>query len=247
MENPYRQPILRDHDGITVVRDDLFLGGTKARFLPLLFKDREEVVYASPCEGGAQTALAWTARRLKKRATIFLAKRKTPHERALEAKAAGAKIFQVNPGYLNNVRAKAQLYCQSNGAFMAPFGMDTDPFIEAVAQCARTIDFDPDEVWCAAGSGVLARGLRMAFPRARRFVVQIGRTVNPDEIGNAGIIAHYLPFEKECKTRPPFPSDPHYDAKAWEICKAQRGPGKVLFWNVTGPADRARRPDALPA
>ena len=51
-------PIVTVHNGIHVVRDDLFLGGTKARFLPVLFDDAEEVVYASPCEGGAQTALA---------------------------------------------------------------------------------------------------------------------------------------------------------------------------------------------
>jgi hypothetical protein len=30
----------------------------------------------------------------------------------------------------------------------------------------------------------------------------------------------------------PFPADPHYDAKAWELCLAKRGPGRVLFWNV---------------
>jgi hypothetical protein len=30
----------------------------------------------------------------------------------------------------------------------------------------------------------------------------------------------------------PFPADPHYDAKAWELCVAMRGPGRVLFWNV---------------
>ena len=30
----------------------------------------------------------------------------------------------------------------------------------------------------------------------------------------------------------PFPADPHYDAKAWELCVAMRGPGQVLFWNV---------------
>lgn len=45
-----------EHDGIAVVRDDLFLGGTKARFLPALFDGADEVVYASPAEGGAQTS-----------------------------------------------------------------------------------------------------------------------------------------------------------------------------------------------
>jgi hypothetical protein len=57
-------PIVMEHDGVLVVRDDLFPGGTKARFLGLLFNGGEEVVYASPAEGGAQVALATVARRL---------------------------------------------------------------------------------------------------------------------------------------------------------------------------------------
>jgi len=51
-------PVVTDHFGIRVVRDDLFPGGTKARFAGRLFDDADEVVYASPAEGGAQTALA---------------------------------------------------------------------------------------------------------------------------------------------------------------------------------------------
>ena len=47
-----------------MVRDDLFPGGTKARFLGVLFNGTEEVVYASPAEGAAQVALATVARRL---------------------------------------------------------------------------------------------------------------------------------------------------------------------------------------
>jgi hypothetical protein len=47
-------PVVMEYQGISVVRDDLFLGGTKARFTPLLFDDVDEVVYASPAEGGAE-------------------------------------------------------------------------------------------------------------------------------------------------------------------------------------------------
>ena len=54
----------------------LFTRGTKARFIPLLFNGADEVVYASPAEGGAQTALATVAAQLGKRATIFVAERK---------------------------------------------------------------------------------------------------------------------------------------------------------------------------
>jgi hypothetical protein len=231
-----KPPIVREHEGVAVVRDDLFPGGTKARFLPFLFEKADEVVYASPAEGGAQTALAHTAAALGKRATIFVAKRAKPHPRALEAKRVGAKVMQVSPGYLTVVQARAREYCNRTGAMLAPFGVDLPAAIIRIAEAASMTGLDPDEVWCASGSGVLARGIARAWPNARRHVVEVGRTLSPDEVAGATIHKAGIPFSKALKDRPPFPSCPHYDAKAWRICKARRGPGLVLFWNVTGPA-----------
>src|SRR5580700_9595769 len=109
------KPHLTEHDGVFVARDDLFPGGTKARFLPILFEGADEVAYASPAESGAQTALATVASQLGKRATIFVAKREQPHPRTLMAKRLGAKIEPVSSGYLNVVQARAREYCQENG------------------------------------------------------------------------------------------------------------------------------------
>jgi len=231
-----KPPVVKDHEGISVVRDDLFPGGTKARFLPVLFERADEVVYASPAEGGAQTALAHTAAALGKRATIFVAKRAKPHPRALEAKRVGAKVMQVSPGYLTVVQARAREYCNRTGAMLAPFGVNLPAAIDRIAEAALMTGLEPDEVWCASGSGVLARGLAKAWPGARRHVVEVGRKLSADEVAGASIHEAGLPFSKALKERPPFPSCPHYDAKAWRICKARRGAGLVLFWNVTGPA-----------
>jgi hypothetical protein len=232
-------PVVVEHDGIHVVRDDLIGGGTKARFMVKLFADADEVVYATPAEGGAQSALAWAARVTGKRATLFVAKRADPHPRALMAKALGATVYQVTPGYLNVVQKRAQDYCAKTGATHAPFGLNTPEAIRTIADAARSTGLDPDEVWCASGSGVLARALAAAFPRARRHVVQVGRALTADDVAGAMIHVHSLAFGQTCRSRAPFPSDPHYDAKAWEIAKARRGAGLVLFWNVTGPADPA--------
>jgi hypothetical protein len=92
------KPRVIKHNNILVVRDDLFPGGTKARFLPLLFTGADEVVYASPAEGSAQTALATVAKQLGKRATIFVAERTNPHDR------------QVPYGYLSTVQKRAEEY-----------------------------------------------------------------------------------------------------------------------------------------
>ena len=232
------KPKTSEHDGITVVRDDLFPGGTKARFLGELFKGADEVVYASPAEGGAQTALASVAAALGKRATIFVAERAEPHPRALLAKELGARVCMVTPGYLTVVQKRARDYCQASGARLMPFGADMPEAIEAIARAAQSLKVKPAEVWCASGSGVLARGLAKAWPDAKRHVVQVGRELVPADVAGAEIHIAALPFSKPFKGDVPFPSDRHYDAKAWDICtkKARREAGLIIFWNVTGAA-----------
>lgn len=228
------KPIVQEIDGVFVVRDDLHPGGTKARFIFELFRDADELVYASPCEGGAQYALAYCARELGKRATIFCAKRGQPHARSLQAKALGATIYQVSPGYLAVARARAATYAKDMGARLLPFGLDMPLAIDRIADAARRIDIDRlaiDEIWCAAGSGVLSRGLAQAWPAARINRVQIGHKLE-------GAIPAPWPFGhalRQSEGGPPFPSDPHYDAKAWAMMRRQ-GRGRLLFWNCAGPA-----------
>jgi hypothetical protein len=80
------------------------------------------------------------------------------------------------------------------------------------------------------------RGLSLAWPKARRHAVQIGRKLSPADVALATVHVYPRPFAAIARTYPPFPSDPHYDAKAWDICVHSHGPGLVLLWNVTGPA-----------
>lgn len=227
-------PIVQTIDGVRVVRDDLFPGGTKTRYIGDLFKDADEVVYASPCQGGAQFALAFVAHQLGKKATLFVAKRKQPHDRAFEAKRLGAQVIQVPCGYLNVVQARAKQYCEETGAKLAPFGMDVPSAVDVISRAALATGEQPDEVWCAGGSGVLGRSLRRAWPKAKIYVVMVGRDAAP--VAGAEHIRFPKPFEWKA-AQPPFPSDPHYDAKAWQMCQTRRNRGaSVLFWNVTGPA-----------
>jgi threonine dehydratase len=221
---------------VLVVRDDLFPGGTKARFMPVLFEKADEAVYASPAEGAAQSALATVAKRLGKRATIFVAARAKLHDRTLEAARIGARVVPVRPGYLSVVQARAREYCARTGAALVPFGVDMPEAIALIAEAARSTGLKPDEVWCAGGSGVLARALASAWPMARRHVVQVGRELTTARVHGATVHPYGLDFSRKARSQPPFPSDPHYDAKAWEICTARKGPGRVLFWNVAGPA-----------
>lgn len=230
----FPDPVVEQHGNIFVVRDDLIPGGTKARYLVGLFSRYDEVVYASPAYGGAQLALAYCARLTGKRATVFVAKRGKPHARTLEAARAGARVFQVPHGYLSNVQAKARKYAEDKGAYLLPFGADLPESLDAIASAALAVaeQCGPfGEIWCAAGSGTLTRGLQRGIQAGKFYAVQIGRDV--EKAGQAKVIKYPMPFEKELSAPAPFPSCPNYDRKAWQVCQ-QRSGGRVLFWNVMG-------------
>lgn len=230
-------PVVELHDSFLIVRDDLLPGGTKRRAIPVFFENNnDEYVYASPVQGAAQLALAYTAREHGKRATIFCAARKTPHPNTLRVRELGANVVEVPMGFLSNISAKARTYCLETGATLLPFGLDDPRFIHALAAVARALPSPatllrrpPAEVWSIASSGVLTRALQLAWPEASFFGVQVGHT---PVISKAIIYVAPEKFEQNAKMLPPFPSCSNYDAKAWRFMKTHAAPG-ALFWNVS--------------
>ncbi|PKR55462.1 pyridoxal-phosphate dependent enzyme [Thalassospira marina] len=224
-----QRPVLEHHEGVAVIRDDLIPGGTKSRFLLPYLKtlDANEVVYAGPAQGGAQVALAITAYQAGKQATLFVPARKERTAYTNQAESYGARIIEVRPGYLSVVKARARQYCAESGAYLLPFGLDMPEAINEIAGVAKAINYKPNEVWCAAGSGVLAKALAKAWPEARICAVAVGKKAT-----NA-IFSASIPFSTKCRKTPPFPSNPYYDAKAWEECRHYRSSDRVLFWNVS--------------
>lgn len=219
-----------------VVRDDLFPGGTKARFAPILFAEAEEVAYATPAEGGAQTALSTVAAQMGRKLTLFVAKRQEKHARTVSAAKMGANIVEIKPGYLSVVQKRCLEYCAQTGAKHVQFGVNHVECHRVLVETAKRITRPVDEVWAAAGSGVLMRALAEAFPKAKLNAVEVGRKLRPDEVAGATIHASGMKFSQPDLISVPFACDPHYDAKAWRVCIEKKGIGEVLFWNVTGPA-----------
>lgn len=221
-------PVLEEHEGIVVVRDDLVAGGSKRRVIDQLLQPQQEFVYASPAYGYAQIALAHACRAMGASATVFTAARVQLHARTLEAHRAGAKVVQVPVGYMSNVRAKARAYCDLTGATLLPFGLDVPEFLFGLAAAARAIPAKPREVWAAAGSGTLIRALQLAWPAASFHAVRVGAV--PD-VGKAQLHVAPEKFEQDARQPPPFPSCSNYDAKVWRFIREKASPG-ALFWNV---------------
>lgn len=231
------KPVIMEYDGIYVVRDDLLEGGTKRRGFNVYiesFPNVETWVYASPRQGYAQLALAHSCKDLGKNAVVTIPQGKR-YWLTEEAESVGAKIIEVPMGFLTNIQAKAKKYAiEHEKTSLIPFGGDHPIIIEAIKNVALTLDIEPPkEIWTVMSSGVLSRGLQLAFPNAKIYGVQIGHNTTEREIGRAETFRSKYKFNQECKEkdRPPFPSSLTYDSKAWEFIKERASKG-ALFWNV---------------
>ncbi len=225
---------IRVHQGVHVVRDDLFLYGSKARFLRRYFKhlEHDEVVYgSSPRWGLAQVSLAYLGKRYNKKVTLFIAKSKELSKYSKRAKDLGASIIQVGTGFMAVCESRAREYVKETGALLLPCGLDIPEAIEGVEREARKLDIQPEEVWSVVSSGVLSRGLQKAWPDAIFYGVQTGKEVSKEKAGRAKVIKCDLAFNKATTRLPPFSSIPEYDAKVWEHIPKD-GKKVRLFWNV---------------
>jgi hypothetical protein len=105
--------------------------------------------------------------------------------------------------------------------------------VAAIAKVALSLKVRPTQVWCAMSTGVLSRGLQLAWPGAQHFGVAVARNIKAGERGQAAIISHPLPFLRDAKVLPPFPSARNYDSKCWEYIERDAVNG-ALMWNVAG-------------
>lgn len=240
-EDPNPAPILESHDGVIVVRDDLLPAGSKSRFIDYLIGHKthvEEWVYgSSPRVGFGQISLAYVASKYGKKSTVFVAKGKQLHPNSERAVSYGANVIEVGTGFLKVTQARAREYVaqKPNLRYLAPFGLADDTVFGCIIKVARSLPFIPDEVWTVAGSGTMNRGLQMAWPSAKCYMVSVGHELTAEERGRGEVIRHYLKFEQPCKKNflPPFPSVINYDAKAWQYINERADKTKkVLFWNV---------------
>lgn len=223
---------LEVHNGITVLRDDKLLGGTKSVIVEKIVQPGKEYVYASPVYGGFQIALA---EQLGPAAHIFCAKRKVLHPNTVAVMKAGANVYQVAHGYLSVVEKAARMFCfeKDDSVVKIAFGAAEHKaiLVERVKQVIKAYGREPDEIWCAIGSGTLFEAILEGTKKARVCGVSVGRHYENFQ-DRAYVYHHPLKFEKESKYKCLFPSMPNYDLKAWEYCEKFASFGDVLFWNV---------------
>ena len=252
--DPFETPVVVQHEGVSVVRDDLLTVspgvpcGSKVRFFDALlhrYSEIEEWVYgSSPACGYAQISLPAACRVRGSESHIFMAKRdpKNYHEYQKRGIELGGIYHWVPNGMLNVTEARAREYVneQPSRRKLVEIGGDHPVIIGSVIKVARSMGVVPDVVWSSGSSGTLTRGLQYAWPDAEVHVVQVGHKMKPEQIGRAEHhVADYDFFKApEADLMPPFPSVAEYDAKAWikmvEYYAGEVPEKNVLFWNVGG-------------
>jgi hypothetical protein len=230
-------PIIKNHYGVHIVRDDLLDGGTKSVLMKHIDKpDIKEFVYASPVYGGFQVAISAYCKKVGKRATIFCAKRNIKHPNTLKCLEYGANVIEVEYGYMSVIEKKAREYClNKEGVHKIIFGAKTEENKKILGQRIKyALDYvNPDEIWVAIGSGLLVSAMMdNILPHMRVYGVQVGADPDLEFHDNLTVIKYPKSFDKVSKLKIEFSSMPNYDLKAFELCLKHKGTGKILFWNV---------------
>ena len=229
---------------VSVVRDDLLIGGTKQRALiPYLETiDTHEVVYAGPDTGYAQLALAYVCPLIGKQAVLFLQGLDfVPTSPLTEQAVKYGAIVHMMPAKLSVVEAEARKYdARTPDSTRLRLGMSDPIYHWMLVKALRAAMplLSPKRVWAAVGSMALMRVLARVWPEAHFMAVQVGRDVSAniphylkDRVTVIEVTKYKFRQAVPADEMPPYPSLASYDAKVWSYVNAQARPGDYV-WNV---------------
>lgn len=234
--------IVKEHDGVKVVREDLVLkGGTKSRAGEFLMSQTTKltVVYVVPRVGHAGIAIMELSKLYNKDVVFFMPACKEISDHQAAVINMGPKNVEfVRIAAMPNLNRIAKKYADQNGFEFLPFGLN-HPFTIAgfVRVCENIMrnHNEPEELWSVVSTGVLTRGLQIGFPNAKMKGVAVARNMKHGELGRTEIISEPLAFTADEKpiNLPPFNTVPSYDGKGWKYVPKNTG-RNVWFWNVAG-------------
>lgn len=233
-------PVVEEHEGFKVIRDDLLPYGAKSRYCDKFIKElphKEIVAGGFNAYGWGAVSLAYLCKRHDKKCTLFYRRVNQPTIYQQKAQELGAEIKWFEKAMTRVTQGKARMYAEEDpiNRYNIGFGLDHEDTRKELVRILKTLNLDPPEVWSVGSSGSLNRAMQEAFPNAAAHVVQTGHKMNEEEIGRAKLYISPYKYSEPVKKheQPPFPSVAHYDSKAWSFMRqhAKRG---ALFYNVAG-------------
>ena len=233
--DPNPDPVVETYDNVRVVRDDLLVG-SKVRGGDCLISSMEcnsdTLVYVQPRTGLAGVSILDVAKRHGKKVKLFMpsSKRISHHQACCIEQGADASFHRI--AAMPNLNRMAEKWANENDAFFIPLGLKHDLVTAGIVYAASRIK-EPDVVYTATSTGVLTRGLQIAWPNAEFVSVCVSRNMKAGELGVAEAVSEPKSFTTKEKVGnlPPFPTVPTYDGKVWKYLPKD-GKRDVLFWNV---------------
>jgi len=232
--NPYNpDPVVIQHEGVSVVRDDLIVG-TKTRAGDLLAAKTESdtLVYCQPRTGLAGVSMLDVAKHHNKKIVLFMpsSKRVSLHQACCIEQGATPIFKRI--AAMPNLNIMAKQWAMDNKHSFIPLGLKHELATAGIIYAASKIP-EPEEVWVAISTGVLARALQIAWPNAKFNCVAVARNLKEGELGRASVISEPLEFQvtEKKENLPPFPTVATYDGKVWKYVPKNTG-RNVLMWNV---------------
>ena len=195
---PYNpDPVVIEHEGVRVVRDDLIVG-TKTRAGDLLASklNHDTIVYSQPRVGLAGVSLLDVAKHHNKKIVLFMpaSKRISLHQACCIEQGAIPMFERIAAMPILNMKAKE--WADKNNAFFVPLGLKHELATAGIVHAASKIP-EPDEVYVAISTGVLSRALQIAWPNAKFNCVAVARNLKQGELGRANVISEPLEFAQE--------------------------------------------------
>jgi hypothetical protein len=247
-KDPFQTPLVYAHqvaDGRTfcVVEENHLLVGSKARFGHLLLSSlpkKGPIVYVAPRFGFAAISLAYLCREVFNRELIlFMPACKQISEHQAVAIEMGAKPIFYRIAAMPNLNKVAAEWAAVNGGHFIPLGLKHELVTAAIVRtaCELSLHYSMgNEFWTAMSTGVLSRGLQIAWPKKTCYAVAVARNIKDGEKGSAALFSCPREFSQNATIKPPFESASNYDAKVWEFMldPEEGAEDNAIFWNVAG-------------
>lgn len=178
------------HDGIWVKRDDLCVvngaRGGKARTCWALAEGALEhvrergLVTAGSRESPQVELVARMAHALGVGCVAFCPEGDITAGPVQQARALGAKVIQVKPGYNNVIAARAREYADEHGLALIPFGMECSAAVAQTRAQVANLPAEADRIVVPVGSGMSLAGILWGLADAGHTVPVLGVCVGAD-------------------------------------------------------------------
>lgn len=238
-----------------LIDDGKLVTGSKQRaIVPFMLhcsqkENIKEFVYAGPVQGVGAISLAYGAELTRLHATIIVEKVRPMHPHVIYAKSfRGTRVIEINvpekykkSGYIDFLERYAKKYIgEKKGVKKIEFGLNdkiyTELFTSSLLSAYSRTNGAPEasdikRMWVVAGSATLLNVLYKVFPNTFFCVVQVGRTIWPDQIDQKRTKLYKSDqlFHEIARELPPYNTVKTYDAKLWKFFVKDGQDGDFIY------------------